>query len=75
MPCIIVLALTLMLVEALTLYDPGSFERYYAFFVNIPIILDIVFAIVYFVLFYKYLKPLYHAAKERQQERVEEIRP
>ena len=66
MPVIIVLAVVLMLVEALTLYEPDSHDRYFTFFVNIPIIIDLAFAVAYCVIYYRHLQPLYMKAKEKQ---------
>ena len=65
MPIIIAIALVLMFVEAFTLYDPDSFDRYFTFFVNIPIVIDLAFVVAYCVLYYRHLGPLYQKAKEQ----------
>lgn len=54
---IIVLALSVMFIEAFALYDKFNDSRAWVFYVNIPIIIDIGFVIAFWVIHFMHLKP------------------
>ena len=72
MSAIILLSLSLMFTEAFTLYEPDTPNRKFVFYVNIPIVVDIGFVISYFLIYYRYLKPLYLESKRKQLQQMEE---
>ena len=54
---VVVISLSVMFIEAFALEEPGSPERAFVFYVNIPIIIDIAFVISFWIVHHKYLKP------------------
>ena len=65
---VIVLSLAVMFIEAFALYVPTQ-DRAFIFYVNIPIVIDIGFVIVFWVIHCKYFRPLAKIKEESEKKK------